>query len=83
MHQEVLALCRGQEDISCRNILYRLIGGYDSLSSDLLCWVIEELISADASSMPLTAGFGCFMRTGENASLDWEGDTRSVLEQNQ
>jgi len=89
MHQEVSALCRAQED-TCRNVIYRLIGGYSRFSSALLCWVVEELVfwewvnlSADASSVPLTADLGCFMSSGGNASLDWEGDTRPVLEQTQ
>lgn len=80
MLQDVLALCRGQEDVSCRNVIYRLTGSYDSLPSALCCWVVEKLVvwewvslSEGASSMPLTEGFDSYVSTGENA-LDWEGD---------
>lgn len=69
MHQEVLLLSREQEDTSCTNTICRLING-DSLSSPLLCWVAEALdfwewvnLSADASSLPLTAHLGLFIST--------------------
>lgn len=81
MLRDVLAVCQGQEDISCRNVICRLAGGCDSLSSALCCGVVEELgfwewvsLSTDASSVPLTEGFSSYMTTGENAR-DWEGDT--------
>lgn len=88
VHQEVLVLCREQDDTSCTNTISRLISGCDSLSS-LLCWVTEALdfwewvnLSADSSPLPLTAHLALFTSTGKNTSLVGKV-THSVLVQNQ
>lgn len=80
-HQEVLVLCRRQEDTSCVNTLSRLISGCHSFSSPLLCWVVEELDFWEWADLCRCLNYATHCTLGSPQEYCWkhvtagEGDT--------